>query len=227
VVNVVIASKQKIAENGEYNLTGERYRVVELRGKQKWPTVRLGDVCEFKSGFAFKSQNLLDNQVTKNFYPVVKIGSFEDRGHIITSQLQYHEYSNDLVDFIIKNNDIIIAMTGATVGKVAISQVDNCLLNQRVGLIRNNNRVLQSYLKAILFSDDFYNYCQKNSSGGAQCNIAPNVIKDYYIPLPSLEIQQEIVAEIEGYQKVIDGCRELIVKYEGKIKKLVDGAWGE
>jgi type I restriction enzyme M protein len=47
------------------------------------------------------------------------------------------------------------------------------------------------------------------------------------VPLPPLEIQQEIVTEIEGYQKVIDGCRELMVKYEEKIKKVVDGVWGE
>jgi len=42
-VSSLIVLKEKIAEGGEYNLTGERYRVAERRGKQKWPMVKLGD----------------------------------------------------------------------------------------------------------------------------------------------------------------------------------------
>jgi restriction endonuclease S subunit len=114
-------------------------------------------------------------------------------------------------------------MTGATVGKVALSQIDNYLLNQRVGLIRNNDSVLQNYLKALLFSDDFYNYCQKTAGGGAQGNISPKDIKNYTIPFPSLEVQREIVVEIEGYQKIIDGARQVVDNWKPQIE--VDPDW--
>jgi type I restriction enzyme M protein len=49
-VKPLVVAKAKIAEGGEYNLTGERYRVTERRERGKWPMVRLGEVCEFQSG---------------------------------------------------------------------------------------------------------------------------------------------------------------------------------
>ena len=51
--------------------------------------------------------------------------------------------------------------------------------------------------------------------------------QEYEIPLPPLEVQKEIVAEIEGYQKVIDGNRELIARFEKKIQATLDRIWGE
>ena len=48
--SALLVKKEKLAENGEYNLTGDRYRVVEKRKHQKWPMVRLGEVCEISAG---------------------------------------------------------------------------------------------------------------------------------------------------------------------------------
>jgi type I restriction enzyme M protein len=62
---------------------------------------------------------------------------------------------------------------------------------------------------------------------GAYPSINSSDIEGISVNLPSLEIQREIIAEIDAERKVIDGCRELIVKYEEKIKKVVDGVWGE
>jgi restriction endonuclease S subunit len=69
---------------------------------------------------------------------------------------------------------------------------------------------------------------EENLHGGVGLvHITKGNLEKIKIPLPPLEIQQEIVTKIEGCQKHIDGCRELIVKYEEKIKKVVDGVWGE
>jgi type I restriction enzyme M protein len=46
-------------------------------------------------------------------------------------------------------------------------------------------------------------------------------------PKPSLKIQHEVVAKIEVERKVVDGCQELIKRYEVRIKRVVDGVWGE
>ena len=46
---------------------------------------------------------------------------------------------------------------------------------------------------------------------------------DFKIPLPPLSVQQEIVAEVEGYQKIIDGARQIVENYKPKIK--VDESW--
>ena len=53
------------------------------------------------------------------------------------------------------------------------------------------------------------------------------VLGDLEIPLPPLEVQRQIVAEVEGYQRVIDDKRNLIAKFEKKIDDAVAHAWGE
>ncbi len=192
-----------------------------------WHMVKLGEVCNFISGFAFKSENLFKTPIDDTYFPVVKIGNFSNKGKISFENVEYHKYTKDFEKYLIRKGDIIIAMTGATVGKTAISQFDNLLLNQRVGLVRNSIRIIKEYLKEILFSDNFYKYCQITAGGGAQGNISPYDIQNFQIPLPPLEVQQCIVDKIEAERKVIDGLREMIKTYEEKIKRVIGRVWGE
>jgi len=53
------------------------------------------------------------------------------------------------------------------------------------------------------------------------------ILRGIQIPLPPIEVQQKIVAEIENEQKAVDGCRELITLYEGKIKAVIERVWGK
>ena len=59
-------------------------------------------------------------------------------------------------------------------------------------------------------------------TGGLQ-RVPRKFIEEYEIPLPPLEVQREIVAEIEGYQRVIDGARAVIDNYRPHI--VVDPEW--
>jgi restriction endonuclease S subunit len=52
----------------------------------------------------------------------------------------------------------------------------------------------------------------------------PN-LKEIMVALPSIDIQHGIVEKIEAERKLIDGCRQLVVRYEEKVKKVVDGIW--
>jgi type I restriction enzyme M protein len=188
--SALLVQKEKIAENGEYNLTADRYRINEKIKHQKWEMVRLGEVCEFISGYAFKSENFLTKPSDNSYLPVIKIGNLNNKGKL-SSNFEYYKYNNYLEKYLVKKGDILIAMTGATVGKTAVSQFDNCLLNQRVGLVRSTKKILQEYLRSILFSDLFYNYCQRIAGGGAQGNLSPNEIQNFPIPLPPIEIQKK------------------------------------
>ena len=61
------------------------------------------------------------------------------------------------------------------------------------------------------------------SAGAAFASINKGDIEQIQIPLPPLDVQQEIVAEIEGYQRVIDGARAVVDNYRPHIE--VDPAW--
>ena len=60
-----------------------------------------------------------------------------------------------------------------------------------------------------------------------QAGINRRSLSGFEIPLPPLEVQREIVAEIEGYQKVIDGARAVIERFERKIQAGIGRVWGD
>jgi type I restriction enzyme M protein len=72
-------------------------------------------------------------------------------------------------------------------------------------------------------NEKFYFYCQKTAGGGAQGNISPNEILKFQIPIPPIPIQHEISEEIESYQKIIDGARQVVENYKPCID--IDPAW--
>lgn len=206
---IVLVEKSKLAENGEYNLTASRYKVTQDFSNCKWDMVPLSTVAEFIGGYAFKSENLLKAPLNEKFLPVIKIGNILKDGSLDVTNVQYHDKTN-LEKYNIRKKDILVAMTGATVGKVACSEYDNLLLNQRTGIVRANCNINPDYLKHLLFSNNYYEYCQKMAGGGAQGNISPTQIVNYEIPLPPLEVQEEIVKELDGYQAVIDGAQKIV-----------------
>ena len=65
------------------------------------------------------------------------------------------------------------------------------------------------------------------SAGAAFASINKGDIEKIGIPLPPLEVQKEIVAEIEGYQKVIDGARVTIGDHEQKIQDTIGRVWAQ
>jgi restriction endonuclease S subunit len=160
---------------------------------------------------------MFENPLNENYKPVVKIGNIGKDGKLNLSDIQYHLYSDDLNKHLLLPSDIVVAMTGATVGKVAEVNTSNLLVNQRVGVIRAKSQVVQKYILQLLCSNAFYDFCQSTAGGGAQGNISPKDILEYQIPFPPIAIQQEIVTEIEGYQKVINGARAVIDNYRPHI----------
>ncbi len=218
---VTLADKKDIAKR-DYILIGEKYKKISI-SDNIYPMIKIGDVCNIVTGYAFKSSELKDEPEQGDF-PVIKIGNLMNKSVLDLSSVQFYPFSEVLRKYIVNKNDILLAMTGATVGKVSIAQENNLLLNQRVAKITPDEKhILNKFLKIIMFSDVFYNYCQNNAGGGAQGNISPNGIANFTFPLPPLSIQQEIVEEIESYQKIIDGAKQIVTNYKPIIN--VDSDW--
>ena len=215
--------KEQILNSSDIGLSCDRYSVKIIR-TSTYPIVRIGEICEMTNGYAFKSDDLKTNQES-GMYPVIKIGNLTRDGKIDNDGIQFHTYNDSLKKFLLKKDDIVIAMTGATTGKVSIIEKEGFLLNQRVGSIRlkDEKEILNNYLKQLLFSNHFYQYCQSKAGGGAQGNISPNQILDYEIPLPPIEVQEEIVSELEQYQKIIDGAKQVLDNYKSVIE--IDTNW--
>lgn len=160
----------------------------------KWKP--LGDVCNFQNGFAFKSSLFKDNGS-----PIVRITNI-DGGRVNLSDVKYFlmdDYNTDMAAYEVHKGDILIAMSGATTGKIGFYNYEHAsYLNQRVGKFLPNTNILNNrYLYHYLLSkvEDIYII----SGGGAQPNLSSNrLMSEVLIPIPPLSVQTEIVKILDA-----------------------------
>ena len=108
--------------------------------------------------------------------------------------LVYYDKLNNDSEFIIKKGDLLIAMSGATTGKVAVYDFkQNSYLNQRVGLFKKvSDKLYYPFLVQYTLSDSFKRELQKTLVAGAQPNISKKEIESFNIDLPTFEEQEKI-----------------------------------
>ena len=188
------------------------YENVPFEIPESWCWCKLSDVCNFESGYAFSSDDYKDKGT-----PLVRISNIHD-GLVSLDNCVYIEGDIDK-RFIINNGDLLIAMSGATTGKMGVYQYDcPALLNQRVGNIKvNTSLLLQKYRDYFMQSQG--DLILKLSYGGAQPNVSAKIISDLFIPIPSLNEQEKIVAEIEKWFGFIDEIENGATELETVIKQ--------
>jgi len=169
--------------------------------KQGWTYKKLGEVCDFRSGFAFKS-----SKFTKNGEPIIRISDIQNE-EIDESNLVYFDpksYKEDLSKYIIYPDDILIAMSGGTTGKLGLNKSNRTFyLNQRVGVFRENKQYINHrYLFYYLHTKSEESL--RIAAGAAQPNLSTAQIKDFVIPIPPLSEQQRIVSRLDSAFAHID-----------------------
>jgi restriction endonuclease S subunit len=129
----------------------------------------------------------------------------------------------------LKYNDIVLTTRG-TVGNIAYYDKDimykNIRINSGMLILRvDPKRFEPSFVVKFFLSDLAEEQIRKILSGSAQPQLPIRSLIEFQIPLPPIEVQQEIVKKIEAEQKAVDGCRELVVLYEEKIRRIVEKVW--
>ena len=115
---------------------------------------------------------------------------------------------------LIPANSVLVAMYGATAGQVGLLRFE-AATNQAVCSILPNDKFNPKFLYYILSSKT--KSLIQMSVGGAQPNISQGIIKNLQIPLPPLEVQEEIVKELDSYQAVIDGAQKVVDNWKPTI----------
>jgi type I restriction enzyme M protein len=211
----LIVAKEKIAANGDYNLSGERYREGAVV-TSSYPFVPISEVARVKNGFAFKSEEYVDKGLR-----VMRIKNVQ-KGEVIDDDPKFMaaDRQREFADYALKAGDILMSLTG-NVGRVGRLKYEHepAVLNQRVAHVKliAGAPCLSEFLFSLLNNEKFESDAIAGSSGMAQANLSSKWVGNYEIPLPPLEVQQEIVAEIEGYQKVINGARAVLDHYRPHI----------
>ena len=207
-----IVSKEKISETGDYNLSADRYRTVEVRN-EKYPSVKLEDIfIEIKNG---KNVDQFD-QLGK--YKVSRIQTIADG----TVDLSKTKYTNDEVnenDFLIEG-DILFSHINSIehLAKTAIFKNINEKVVHGSNLIRlrpDKSKIIPEYAISILKTKDFIENARRFAQKAVnQASINSTSIRNLEIPLPPLDVQKEIVEQIEVKQKAIEGAKQVIENLE-------------
>jgi type I restriction enzyme M protein len=181
--------------------------------------VPLGQVCSILNGFAFKSEEYVENQEGLR---IIRIANVQ-KGQIVDQAPKFYapEQAAEFARYSLSEGDLLLSLTGnvGRVGRIPRAMLP-ALLNQRVAkVIPNTAQIDPAYLFHLLNEDRFEQEACRSATGAAQQNLSTRWIETYEIPLPSLEEQRQIVAEIEGYQKVLDGARQILVGYRAKISE--------
>ena len=162
----------------------------------EWKEVRLGDVCDLIAGFAFKAKDFGEFP-TK----VIKIGDikppFVDYVGQVGVDISNYDI-NRLSKYTVKYGDYVLAMTGATIGKVGKYISKNfSYINQRVLKFSPKQNVDADYINYIICSNIFAKYVVNYvDSESAQPNISASTISKFAFQIPSEKDDQRRIASI-------------------------------
>ena len=159
-----------------------------------WPMGKLSEIADVISGYAFKS-----NWFGEGSSKVIRIGDLQngniDLEHAVTIDDSLNKIKSQ---FKIQQGDILMALSGATVGKIAVADeaAAGCYVNQRVAIVRSKKTESLSYLKYV-FSGDYLSKLLLEAGGAAQPNLSPKDLTNMEIPLPPLAEQKRIAAILD------------------------------
>ena len=216
-----VALRQRVATDGEYNLSGERYRD-EVERASSYPMVHIKEVASVESGFGFPLvyQGNLDGGI-----PFLKVSDMNLPGN----EVQVVSWNNSISGEVLRDlkakafpaGTVIFPKIGAAIAtnKKRILTCTSTYDNNVMGIVPNVERLLPKFLHAHLSTFDISQW----ASNAQPPSIRKTVVENQQIPIPPLEVQKEIVGEIEGYQKIIDGARAVVESYRPRIA--VDPEW--
>lgn len=171
-----------------------------------WKVGTIGDYCKIRSGFAFKSSWWTDKGVK-----VVKIKNISSSGNLDMNDCSYVNKENTLKakEFSLKPGDLLIAMTGATIGKFCLVPIlkERMYVNQRVGkFFLGENPILKvPFIYGLLKRENIISQIINKGQGSAQPNISANDIESIPIILPTKEI-------ISKYNEMVSPYFSLLIK---------------
>ncbi len=212
--------KTKIGEDGDYNLSGERYKVL-IVGKTDYDLFELQDLFDIKRG---GSPRPINDYITENENGInwIKIGDTKVGDKYINSTKQKIKPEGLKKSRLVEPGDFILS-NSMSYGRPYIVNITGAIHDGWLVFKQKKQNLLHDYIFIILSSQFVKDQFSKSATGGVVKNLNINLVKKVQIPLPPLSIQEEIVAEIEGYQKIIDGAKMVVENYKPQID--IDPDW--
>ncbi len=203
-LDALVVPKQEIAETTDYNLTGERYRKV-IASEGSWPKIKLAELIE-------ESTERLGN-AQKPVWSVSNTGGFVKA----ESQFKHRVASENTSNYkLVKEGYCAFNPSRINVGSIALNTLDEqgAVSPMYVVFQIDTKKIDPQYLFSLLKSEVFNELVKKYAQGAVRQQLRFKDLINIEIPMPPLEAQKEVVAVIDGYQKIIDASRTIIERWK-------------
>ena len=216
-----VVKKEKIAKSGDYNLSGDRYKeTIVYNGK--WDFVEILEIADIGSGNSAPQGEKYFKNGKYPFYRTSDVGKV----HISTNLNQSNDHVNELAVkekklHLFPKDTILFPKSGASTflnHRVMITK-EGYVSSHLATIIPNEKKIYPLFLFYLLLKID----AKTLTPDQAYPSLKISKIQKIKIPLPPLEIQEQIVAELDSYQNIIDGARQVVENYKPIFK--IDPNW--
>lgn len=217
---VTITSKERVAEQ-DYILVGERYKV-DKSLDTTYPVVPLSDICEINAENKNPTLAFGDDE-----FIYIDISSVENgTGKVDFSNKIKGTDAPSRAKRAVKKGDILFSTVRPNLkayGYVEREDCDCCVASTGFAVISAKSMVLSKYVYYMLYSKPVQTQLSSMMGKGAYPSVNQKDVSQIQIPLPSLSIQEDFVAELDSYQKIIDGARQVVENYKPSIP--ISSSW--
>lgn len=217
---VTITSKERVAEQ-DYILVGERYKV-DKSLDTTYPVVPLSDICEINAENKNPTLAFGDDE-----FIYIDISSVENgTGKVDFSNKIKGTDAPSRAKRAVKKGDILFSTVRPNLkayGYVEREDCDCCVASTGFAVISAKSMVLSKYVYYMLYSEPVQTQLSSMMGKGAYPSVNQKDVSQIQIPLPSLSIQEDFVAELDSYQKIIDGARQVVENYKPSIP--ISSSW--
>lgn len=155
-------------------------------------------------------------------YTYLRITDINDDGSINTNGLKSVD-AEDAYKYVLQENDIVFARTGASTGKTYFYQPQDGTLVYAGFLIKfsiDPRKVNPRLLKYITHSQEYYNWVRSFDTGGTRGNINAVTFANMPITLPNRATQDKIVAILSSLDDKIELNRRINANLEQQAQAL-------
>jgi type I restriction enzyme S subunit len=183
---------------------------------EDWDALPLGDLVKLQGGYSFRSEDFCDIGV-----PVIRISDIQD-GLVSVGSAIRHPAINISNEFCIQNGDFLVAMSGATTGKVGVYRHPlPAYQNQRVGrfVVRDETRASSEFIGHLVRSYHFTSQLSLLLEQGAQPNVSGRQIESLMFAVPRHLTEQRAIAAVLGDVDALLGALDRLIAKKRDLKQ--------
>ena len=185
-------------------------KIINAKLASIWSKEKLRNIAPLRGGFAFKSEKFQNTGI-----PIVRISNIKFDG-TVGGEFEY--YSKIISDekFVLRGRSILLAMSGATTGKIAmLDSEEEYYQNQRVGYFQNTGEVDYDFLSSVLQTKAFTNQLNAVLVAGAQPNISSKEIDSFEFCIPdSIDEQSAIGSLFRTLDDLLASYKDNLANYQ-------------